>query len=119
MVSNSLIDWFIQIAYLPGYKFKYLIYLFYSLFNFFNFNLFNLEDISRRFASQLHNEGIYSSNILNMCLKSQYLTNNHLTKMNIPPPIREFILSSEPPTFEVNHEIQDLRSWLIYCLGGL
>lgn len=83
------------------------------------FNLFNLEDKSRQYASQLHNEGIYSSNILNMCLKSKYLTNNHLTTMNIPPRLQKLILSSKPPTFEVNHEIQDLRSWLIYCLGGL
>ena len=54
-----------------------------------------------------------------MCLKSNYLTNNHLTNMNISRPVQNLMLSYEPPLFEVNLEILDLRKWLIYCLGGL
>ena len=54
-----------------------------------------------------------------MCLKSKYITNNHLTKMNIPLRLQNFMLSFEPSTFEVNNDIKDLTKWLIYCLGGL
>ena len=77
------------------------------------------KDEARRFANLLHNGGIFSSNILNMCLRSNYLTEDHLTSMEIPEALHDLILNHEPPQFEINNEITELKCWLRYCLGGL
>ena len=97
MFSNDLVDWFVNTTSLR-------------------------ENIARQCANLLHNGGIFSSNILDMCLRSKfptkYLTKNHLISMEIPEALHSLILNHEPPQFEINGEIKDLDSWLRYCLGG-
>ena len=42
-----------------------------------------------------------------MCLRSKYLTKNHLISMKIPDALHPLILDHEPPQFEINNEITE------------